>query len=269
LSGTIEKPIGPARGVFKDAFVAGDFDHSRHAPPPALAAFVQHFWYVRWTMHGHPQSVQTLPHPNVHLVIEEGRSGVFGIASGRFTRMLEERGCVFGVKFRPGGFRPFLAKSISTLTNHSLPISAVFANAESIEAEVLAHDAAEAKIAVMSQFLSARRPPPDDNVDRVAKIVQSIEYDRSITSVEQLVVKRGTNKRALQRLFSEYVGVSPKWVINRYRLHEALEQLAHGRPPDWVALALALGYFDQAHFIRDFKALVGHSPAEYAKLASR
>ena len=70
--------------------------------------------------------------------------------------------------------------------------------------------------------------------------------------------------RALQRLFGDYVGVSPKWVIKRYRLHEAVEQLAGGRPPEWSALAQNLGYFDQAHFIRDFKRLVGRTPADYA-----
>jgi AraC-like DNA-binding protein len=269
LNKNIDKPIGSARGVFKDAPMPDNFEHSRHAPSSALAGVVQHFWAVRWHVQGQPQAVKTLPHPNVHLVIERGRSGIFGIASGRFTRLLEARGCVFGVKFRPGGFRPFLAKPVSTLTNHSLPIHAVFANAESIEADVLAHDTVEAMIAVISDFLIARLPPADDNTDRVAKMVDSIEHDRSITTVEQLVAKLGINKRALQRLFNEYVGVSPKWVINRYRLHEALEQLAHGRPPDWAVLALELGYFDQAHFIRDFKALVGYAPAEYARLATR
>ena len=70
--------------------------------------------------------------------------------------------------------------------------------------------------------------------------------------------------RTLQRLFRRYVGVGPKWVLQRYRLHEAAERIADGYDGDWAALALDLGYFDQAHFIKDFKALVGCSPAEYA-----
>jgi AraC-like DNA-binding protein len=69
----------------------------------------------------------------------------------------------------------------------------------------------------------------------------------------------------LQRIFSQYVGVSPKWVIKRYRLHEAAEQLAGGEVVDWPKIALELGYFDQAHFIKDFKTIVGESPAEYIK----
>jgi AraC-like DNA-binding protein len=73
------------------------------------------------------------------------------------------------------------------------------------------------------------------------------------------------SKRPLQQLFNEYVGVGPKWVINRYRLHEVIERMAAQGPVSWTELALELGYFDQAHFIRDFKALVGCSPAAYMR----
>jgi AraC-like DNA-binding protein len=75
----------------------------------------------------------------------------------------------------------------------------------------------------------------------------------------------GLGLRKLQRLFDDYVGVSPKWVIQRYRLHEAAERIAAGRVADFADLALELGYADQAHFNRDFKKLVGRSPAEYAR----
>jgi AraC-like DNA-binding protein len=92
-----------------------------------------------------------------------------------------------------------------------------------------------------------------------------IAVDRTITTVEQVLHRWRLGKRMLQRLFNEYVGVGPKWVINRYRLHEAIERLAGDPPKDWTQLALELGYFDQAHFIRDFKALVGRPPAAYVR----
>jgi AraC-like DNA-binding protein len=71
--------------------------------------------------------------------------------------------------------------------------------------------------------------------------------------------------RTLQRLFATYVGVSPKWVIQRYRLHEAAEQLAADPSINQASLAAELGYSDQAHFVRDFKRIVGMTPAAYAK----
>ena len=74
--------------------------------------------------------------------------------------------------------------------------------------------------------------------------------------------------RSLQRLFREYVGVTPKWVLQRVRLHEAAERMADGDSDCAAALALDLGYFDQAHFIKDFKAIVGRSPSEYAAMCA-
>jgi AraC-like DNA-binding protein len=64
------------------------------------------------------------------------------------------------------------------------------------------------------------------------------------------------------------VGVSPKWIIRRYRLHEAADRLANGGAADLAELAAALGYYDQAHLTRDFTALVGKSPAEYRAAAA-
>jgi AraC-like DNA-binding protein len=68
----------------------------------------------------------------------------------------------------------------------------------------------------------------------------------------------------MQRLFREYVGVSPKWVLQRYRLHEAAARLAEGTPGTWAAVAADLGYSDQSHFIRDFTRAVGLTPGAYA-----
>ena len=76
----------------------------------------------------------------------------------------------------------------------------------------------------------------------------------------------GVGVRTLQRLFDETVGVSPKWVIQRYRLHEAAARMAAAAAIDWADIALELGYADQAHFIRDFRKLVGRSPADYVKV---
>jgi len=259
--------VGKARGVLKAPASPGTFEHVRLAPTPALGDLVEHFWMVRWDLGAHPpQQRETLPHPNVHIVFERGCSRIFGVHAARFTRVLEGAGCVFGVKFRAGGFRPFLGRPVVSLSETSLPLPALFGTtAATLEQDVLAGTDATAMAEVATRFLLAHRPPPDPQVERVATIVADIARDRDLARVEQLVERHALGKRALQRLFSEYVGVSPKWVIARYRLHEAIEQLAAGAPPDWAALALQLGYFDQAHFIRDFRKLVGRTPGEYAR----
>ncbi|HZL94248.1 MAG TPA: helix-turn-helix transcriptional regulator [Vicinamibacterales bacterium] len=125
-----------------------------------------------------------------------------------------------------------------------------------------------ARIAIIERFLRERGARPDANVTRVSSIVYDIAADRTILKVSDLVRRFEINRRTLERLFARYVGASPKWVIGRYRLHEAAEQLANdkGRLAD---LAAALGYADQSHFIHDFKVTLGRSPGAYAKAASR
>ena len=113
-------------------------------------------------------------------------------------------------------------------------------------------------------FLRARLPRPDPLAEQAAAIVARIQAEPQLTRVDAVARSAGLGVRRLQRLFAEYVGLGPKWVIRRYRLHEVGERLAAGVDIDWVRLAAELGYADQAHFIRDFTAIVGESPTRYA-----
>jgi AraC-like DNA-binding protein len=258
---------GPARGVLRNAPGPGLFHHARHAPSPALAGVVQHFWIVRWDLQGGaPQLRETLPHPNIHLVLQPGRTRIQGIVSRRFATALEGQGGVFGIKFRPGAFRPFLRQPVSTLRDRSLPLREVFGAAgEMLEASVFAQPDDQSRVAVAEAFLAAHLPPADPQATLAGEMVDRIAADRQLASVDDLLTHWPLGKRALQRLFNDYVGIGAKWVINRYRLHEALERVPARGDVDWARLAVELGYFDQPHFIRDFKAMVGCTPAEYAR----
>jgi AraC-like DNA-binding protein len=255
------------RGVLHQRLAQGEFQHFRRAPSPALADLIEHYWYVSWDLRGLPaQQQETLPHPNVQLVVEPGLTGIYGVHTSRFIRLLEGKGQVFGIKFKAGGFYPFLRAPVSSLMDRSLDPAKIFgADAARFERDVLAGDGIDVMSNAAERLLLTHQPPDDSNVARVGTLVADIAVDRSLTSVEQLAIQSGLTKRTLQRLFNHYVGISPKWVINRYRLHEAIAQLQAGAPIVWTELALQLGYFDQAHFIRDFRKLVGRSPAEYAR----
>ena len=78
--------------------------------------------------------------------------------------------------------------------------------------------------------------------------------------------RHGLSVRALQRLFRGFVGVGPKWVLQRYRLHDAVTAIDTdpGAMADLAGLAASLGWSDQSHFTRDFTAAVGVSPHAYA-----
>jgi AraC-like DNA-binding protein len=237
----------------------GTMRHVRYPPSEDLAFWVEHYWIVEWDLR-EPFVAQNLPHPSVHLVIDGTHARVMGVVSGRHTRELQGIGRVFGIKLRPGAFHPILGRAVSTMTDKELPLADFFGE---LEDAILATVNDRERIDIAEASLRECLPPRDVKVDEVNRIMDLILTDREITKVEDLVQRSGVSKRTLQRLFSDYVGVSPKWVINRYRLHEALERAATGESIDWTSLALDLGYFDQAHFIRDFKKLVGKTPTEY------
>lgn len=256
-----------SKGILNPKTAHEKFQLSRHFPSPDLTYFIERYWIIHWDLRGQAPYVQEiLPYPCVNMAIQEGHSGIFGVITGKSSHHLEGQGRVFGIKFRPGAFYPFLKSPVSELTNTICSIWEVFgADGLALEAAVLAVERKQDMIALAEAFLRARLPEQDENIDLVNQIIDCIIEDRTITRVDDLVKRINLSKRTVQRLFHRYVGVSPKWVIQRYRLQEAAAQLDDGNIADWPRLALELGYFDQAHFIKDFKAIVGQSPGEYAR----
>ncbi len=255
-------------GILMPSAIATKFQLARHLPAQDLSYFVQHYWSVKWDLRDQaPYLQEILPYPTVHMVIERGKSRIVGVVKGKFSILLEDQGWVFGVKFRPGAYYPFVKLPVSAITDRSIRIEYVFGLAgKALETAIMCVQDDEAHIiAQMEQFLRGRLPERDANVALINQIVDCIIADRAIIKVDALVKRFNLGKRTLQRLFSQYVGVSPKWVIKRYRLQEAAEQLAGGAIGSWPKLALDLGYFDQSHFIKDFKMIVGRTPAEYAR----
>jgi AraC-like DNA-binding protein len=262
----VRRKIDPPRGILTTAAAGQGYHHERYHPSSDLEEYVEHYWVIEWDV-ASPTRVETLPHPSVHLIFERGgRSRIRGASRAKFSRLLTGQGAVFAVKFTPGGFQPFARGAISRFTDAIVSLRRVFGPAgPELERAVLAETTSLGRIAIVEGFLRTRRPAPDDNVRRTTEIVAMAASDRGILKVDDLVDHFGMNKRALQRLFERYVGVSPKWVIQRYRLHEAAERLAADGPAGHAVLAVQLGYSDQAHFVRDFKAVVGVSPAAYAR----
>jgi len=230
--------------------------YQRHAfpsPSPALAAHIARYWVVSWD-YAEPYRQLIVPYPNVHLTFGDGGASVNGVVSGHQVKVLDGVGGVFGVAFRPGAFRPFLGAAVSTITDRVVDAASVFGP-----------DLPPAPdVETVERFLLDRLPEPDPRAGEAAEIVDTVVARPELTTVEALARDLGTSVRQLQRLFAEHVGIGPKWVIRRYRLHEVTERLAAGVAIDWAVLAADLGYADQSHFARDFKHMFGESPTRYA-----
>jgi AraC-like DNA-binding protein len=263
--------VGQARGMLRRNLAAGAMRHSRRRPAADLACWIAHYWMIRWDLRGCPAYVaESLPHPNVHLIFENESAVIAGVQSHKFSRVIEGQSHVFGVKFRPGGFRPFYKFAVSSLADRLISASRVFGkDLKSLENVAVSSCGENEKVGAGDAFFRARMPKPDPAVALSSRLVDLVLKETAIKTVEDLAGRAAMSQRSLQRLFSEYVGASPKWVIRRYRLHELIEKFNCGRELDWSQLALDLGYFDQAHLINDFRSIIGYSPTEYQELISR
>lgn len=241
---------------------------------PALRRYVAWYWAVRWDLRGQPPyRAEVLSYPCVNVTFEaseQERGGfVNGVYTRRFERELTGSGHTFGLRFHPGGFGALTGLDVGALRDRRLPLGAVLPGAGELTERVLAAADDEASAALVEEYFTGRVAAADPQYDLVLAIVAAMELDRELTRVDQVTARFGIPVRTLQRLFRRYVGAGPKWVLRRYRLQDGAHLLASGRGADLAALALELGYFDQAHFCREFTAEIGMPPLEYARNSAR
>jgi AraC-like DNA-binding protein len=242
----------------------------RFSPADDLSAFVDLYWIARWDLAGdETMVVETLPHPCVNVVVEPGGSRVHGPVKGRFSRTLAGRGQVVAARLRPGAFRAFSRRPAWQLVDASLRFPEAFGvESGPVERAVAGQADDREQVRVLEQFLRERQPVPDPAVELIDRIVGRIATDREILRVEDLALAMALGRRTIERLFRESVGPSPKSVIRQYRLQAAADEAAKGRVANWSRLANDLGYSDQAHFNRDFRAILGTTPSEFARRAT-
>nr|WP_202416417.1 DUF6597 domain-containing transcriptional factor [Pseudonocardia sp. SID8383] len=220
------------------------------APPVDLAGFVEQFWVVEWD-YDRPYRQKVVPYPQVHLTVQPGGAAVLAGPATRYVhRELQGTGRVVGAALRAGTARALVGAPVASVTDRRDPVVCpVTADVDGLAA-----------------YLRGRLPAggPDRAAAEARDLVAAIAEDRSVVRVDVLAHGTGSSVRSLQRLFHEHVGVGPKWVIRRYRLHEVTELMAAGRPVRWAEVAVELGYADQAHLTRDFTEMFGEPPTAYA-----
>ncbi|SEH69849.1 AraC-type DNA-binding protein [Mycolicibacterium rutilum] len=261
----------PIRGVVGRATSASKFDLQRWTPSGGSATYVDNFWSVRWDLRGaDPHRSTVITFPSVHLTREWGDGGsrhgaplpntlVHGVVERVFHTTIDGVGAVVGARFRPGGFTACFGRDASTLTGRVLP-----ADDELIGAAIEFDDDIESAAATLDDLIAAHRPQQDPTYTALTALVDRIRDDERLQRVEQVMQLSPWSTRTTQRVFRRYVGVPVKWVLCRYRLQQAALDIETAPDIDFADLAVRLGWYDQAHFINDFRAMLGETPGEYA-----
>lgn len=257
-----QPPAIATQGILRPLAGLERFELTRVAPPEDLAPFVTLFWTSRWDLpEGETHEQEILPFPGVNLACEDGGLFVHGPCTERFVAKLSGSGSVTGARFTPAGFSAFTRVPMRKLVDRVLPAGEVTGRVP--EPPPATPEACRAHLSAYVRAFGAERSRDMALADRLVAMAQAEARD---VTAPRLAAAAGISVRSLHRLLERHVGVGTKWIVRRARVQDAAERVARGERVDWAAVAQELGYHDQAHLIRDFRAQVGATPAAYAKL---
>jgi AraC-like DNA-binding protein len=266
---------GPTLGIVNPARARDRFSLTRVEPAPDLADLVDWHWVITWDLPPGTAFTQTVvPHPVGQIVAEDVGFLAYAMPAGPTDRRtIAGSGGVVGTKLHPGGYRALLGLAHPGERGAVEPAGFLGPTAERTGAEALAQAAAgrpDAAVRTVTPLLRAaaersRTPRSTAALAALREAFATIADAVPGTTVAALADRLGTTPRSLQRLFADWVGVSPKWVLRRHRVHLAAEMLGRDPALDLAGLAAAVGYYDQAHFTGDFVRAVGVTPGEYAR----
>ncbi len=251
-----------------------------HHPSPPLAGFVEYLWmqegpvpshaYERVVPTGTVEIVIALATPTLRVggresaLVRVGAAMVCGAQSAPFVVDARAQTRLIGVHFKPGGAFPFFAAPASVLRNLRIGLGDVWGrDVEDLQEQLVTAPSATACFAIMERALVARIVRPLARHPAVAYALRALCNAGGTPTIESVRKTTGLSPRRFIEVFDREVGLSPKLFARVSRMQEVLRRLEDPVAVDWVETALAEGFFDQAHLIRDFKEFTGLAPTAY------
>jgi AraC-like DNA-binding protein len=256
-------------------------NYRRYLPSRALASYVECFWFLDGGSPSSPPAIERIvPDACMELIVEcgdpfrryaaDGRSHVqpSSFLVGMFTRfiLVQPTGRVetMGIRFRPGGARPFFDVRLDELAERTAALDDLLgASARRFEEEIHAARGDRGRIEAAERFLLHRLEAGPRADRRVAAAVRGILLSAGCERVQALGERAGWSVRQLERRFRAAVGLGPKALSRIVRFQNLLRHVGSATGASWAALAAACGYYDQAHLIGDFRRFTGQVPTSF------
>ncbi|HEY1469364.1 MAG TPA: helix-turn-helix domain-containing protein [Candidatus Acidoferrum sp.] len=252
------------------------------APGPPLSRFVELLWYYRNDPQPHAKE-RLMPDGCVSIVINlaEDQTRLYDpddtrkmftldgcTLSGPQTRSFaidtDEQNHVVGISFRPAGAVPFLKLPSTELCDQHLELGDLWGSfARHLRDRVLEAPTPLGKLRALELALLQRAAGMFDDHPTVEYAVKTFLHAPQTANITKVVSETGFSSRRFIELFKYHVGLTPKLFCRVRRFQSVLRRITSGRPVRWTDVALDCGYFDQAHFIHDFRAFSGINPSKY------
>ncbi len=249
-------------------------------PNSELAEFVKCYWTLESLMDNTPKINTIVPDGTMKLIfhygdlyknhLENGKSCILPkyFLIGQLTRpyVVEPLGKTgsFVVRFHPNGFSPFTTIPIKEMENTAVPLEKLFGKeGQEIGEKILNAKSTSERIDIIETFL-LNRLTDKKNIDVIVKsTVETILTANGQLSINELSKQKNITRRQLTRKFSSTIGLSPKQLSKTIRLQNTLKTLLSKSNKSLTDLAYENEYYDQAHFIKEFKEFTGLTPKEF------
>ncbi len=256
-------------------------DYQTYEPHIDLKSLVSCYWTLEIPKQSEPQKQRIVPDGCLEMAfilgddikrytserefILQPRAMVLGQTIEPFY--VEPTGFVktFAIRFYPYGFADFFAEPINNLVNKETPIVQIFGteNADDLEEKIVKSENTEQRIGIIEKFL-LERLNDKKTINRIVKnTVDSLLSTNGAVSIKSILKDDLSKRRQLERNFKRQIGVSPKQLGKVIRLQTALKMLLNSKSENLTDIAYKSEYFDQAHFIKDFREFTGINPKEF------
>ncbi|HEY1045110.1 MAG TPA: helix-turn-helix domain-containing protein [Bacteroidia bacterium] len=255
-------------------------NYKEFSPSEELNGFVKCYWTLENEAEKIPTRQNIVPDGCMEMIFQIGDLYKQYISSdeaivqprcfvfGQITKPLEIEATgtsnIFSVRFHPDGFLPFSSIPLKELENKANDLTDIFGTkGNQLASDVLSEIDTDSRIKVIESFL-LNELNEDLVKDKIAKdTVETIFKVNGQTSIEELSQKLNVNRRQIERKVMQSIGLSPKQLSKTIRLNNTLKSIIKADNTTLTEIALENGYFDQAHFIKDFKELTGLTPKQF------
>lgn len=249
-------------------------------PGSELSTFVKCYWTLEIPKGKIPEKQRIVPDGCMEMIFHYGdlykqylddensiiqpRCFVFGQITSHLDIEPTGKTGIFSVRFHPDGFTPFATLPIREMENKAVSLEILFdKDGMQLEKEILKAQTTTERIDIVEIFLAGRLINPQ-SVDRIVEAtVETMIGIHGKLSIDKLSQQININRRQLERKFSSVIGLSPKQLSKIIRLQSTLKMLLNKEFTSLTALAYEGNYYDQAHFIKDFKEFTGLTPKDF------
>jgi AraC-like DNA-binding protein len=258
---------------------------AHYIPRSPLSDFVSVMWYWDGYVQPHAQE-RLLPDGAMTIALNLGEQrvsqyqgddpGTYAsavaqvICGARSTYMVADTAnmvTTFGIQFKPGGAFPFLRLPASELNEQCVSLEDVFGlSRNSLRDRLLGCAKPEQKFAAAERWLLAQAARPLEKHPAVEYATRQFVHGPILQRLSNMLDRVGYSQRHFNQLFSDEVGLTPKRFLRVRRFQNVISSIPRAKAVDWADLAVRCGYYDQSHFVHDFRSFCGLTPAAYLSL---